>query len=150
MFTANGTSGAPERDNGRRRPTIRLMRILLVENDETVAEPLQRALMHEGFDVDRVATGAAAVDANEPDVVLLDIGLPDVDGYEVCRRLRARSDVPIVFLSPRCGEEDRVTGLDLGGDDFVVEPFGVRELAARIRAVSRRRLPAAPVAATTS
>ena len=126
------------------------MRILLVEDDETVAEPLRRALVHEGFDVDRVATGAAAVDASEPDVVLLDIGLPDVDGYEVCRRLRARSDVPIVFLSARCGEEDRVTGLDLGGDDFVVEPFGVRELAARIRAVSRRRSPTAPTAAGTT
>jgi len=126
------------------------MRILLVENDETIAEPLERALVHEGFDVDRVATGAAAVDAargllaGEPDVVLLDLGLPDVDGYEVCRRVRASSDVPIVFLSAQSAEEDRVIGLDLGGDDFVVEPFGVRELAARIRAVSRRR-----VAATT-
>ena len=117
------------------------MRILLVEDDETIAEPLQRALTNEGFDVDRVATGGGAIDASEPDVVLLDLGLPDIDGYEVCRRLRARSDVPIVFLTARSGEDDRVTGLDLGGDDYVIKPFGVRELVARIRAVSRRHQP---------
>ena len=117
---------------------------MLVEDDETIAEPLQRALVREGFDVDRVATGAAAVNAHAratptpPDLVLLDLGLPDIDGYEVCRQLRARSDVPIVFLTARSAEADRVAGLELGGDDYVVKPFGVRELVARIRAVSRR------------
>ena len=113
--------------------------VLLVEDDEAIAQPLVKGLEREGFTVRWVATGAAAVDAAEPDVVLLDLGLPDMDGYEVCRRMRARSDVPIVFLTARSDEVDRVVGLELGADDYVVKPFGFRELVARIRAVTRRR-----------
>ena len=115
------------------------MDVLLVEDDEAIAQPLVKGLEREGFTVNWVATGLAAVDAAEPDIVLLDLGLPDLDGYEVCRRIRAKSDVPIVFLTARSDEVDRVVGLELGADDYVVKPFGFRELVARIRAVTRRR-----------
>jgi two-component system response regulator RegX3 len=117
------------------------VQVLLVEDDDAIAEPLVKGLEREGFSVERVATGAAALDAGEPDVVLLDLGLPDIDGYEVCRRLRARSEVPIVFLTARSEEVDRVIGLELGADDYVVKPFGFRELVARIKAVTRRSVP---------
>jgi|SRR5581483_5746783 len=115
--------------------------VLLVEDDEAIAQPLVKGLEREGFSVNWVATGSEAVVAAEPDVVLLDLGLPDIDGYEVCRRIRARSEVPIVFLTARSDEVDRVVGLELGADDYVVKPFGFRELVARIRAVTRRRAP---------
>ena len=114
------------------------MRLLLVEDDDAIAEPLEKGLVREGFEVHRVATGRQALDATEADLVLLDLGLPDVDGYEVCRRLRARSDCPIIVITARGDEVDRVVGLELGADDYVVKPFGFRELVARIRAVSRR------------
>ncbi|HVF74960.1 MAG TPA: response regulator transcription factor [Acidimicrobiales bacterium] len=117
------------------------MRVLIVEDDDAIAEPLAKGLEREGFSVERVATGGAALDAEEPDVVLLDLGLPDIDGYEVCRRMRARSDVPIIVLTARSEEVDRVVGLELGADDYVVKPFGFRELVARMRAVTRRRAP---------
>jgi DNA-binding response OmpR family regulator len=115
--------------------------VLLVEDDDAIAEPLVKGLEREGFSVVRVATGEAALAAAEPDVVLLDLGLPDIDGYEVCRRMRTRSEVPIVVLTARGEEVDRVVGLELGADDYVVKPFGFRELVARIRAVTRRRGP---------
>src|SRR6202035_2575092 len=86
----------------------------------------------------RVTTGAQALAAGETDVVLLDLGLPDLDGIEVCRQLRSRSDVPILVISARGEEVDRVIGLELGADDYLVKPFGFRELIARIRAVQRR------------
>ena len=117
------------------------MRVLLVEDDDTIADPLSKGLQREGFDIERVASGSAAIEAKEPDVVLLDLGLPDIDGYEVCRKMRATSDVPILFLTARSDEIDRVVGLELGADDYVVKPFGFRELVARIRAVTRRRGP---------
>ncbi|MFN8035924.1 MAG: response regulator transcription factor [Acidimicrobiia bacterium] len=117
------------------------MEILLVEDDDAIAAPLAKGLEREGFAVRRVATGAAALDAEPPDVVLLDLGLPDVDGFEVCRRLRAGSDVPIIVITARSDEVDRVVGLELGADDYIVKPFGFRELVARIRAVTRRRQP---------
>jgi DNA-binding response OmpR family regulator len=117
------------------------MQVLLVEDDDAIAEPLVKGLEREGFVVQRVATGSAALEADEPDIVLLDLGLPDIDGYEVCRRLRQRSEVPIVFLTARSEEVDRVVGLELGADDYVVKPFGFRELVARIKAVTRRRAP---------
>jgi DNA-binding response OmpR family regulator len=115
--------------------------VLLVEDDDTIADPLSKGLQREGFDIERVSSGTAAMEAPQPDVVLLDLGLPDIDGYEVCRRMRATSDVPIVFLTARSDEIDRVVGLELGADDYVVKPFGFRELVARIRAVARRRGP---------
>jgi DNA-binding response OmpR family regulator len=114
------------------------VKILVVEDEDAIAEPLADGLRREGFDVERAATGEEALAATEPDVVLLDLRLPDVDGYEVCRRLRSRSDVPIIIVSARGEEVDRVVGLELGADDYVVKPFGLREVIARIRAVTRR------------
>ena len=114
------------------------MRVLLVEDDDSIAEPLAEGLRREGFAVVCAATGAEALAAEEPDIVLLDLRLPDVDGFTVCRELRARSEVPIIVVSARGEEVDRVVGLELGADDYVVKPFGLRELIARIRAVSRR------------
>ena len=114
------------------------MRILVVEDDDGIAEPLEEGLIREGFDVQRVATGSDALSAPIPDLVLLDIGLPDLDGYAVCRQMRARSTVPILILTARGAEIDRVIGLELGADDYIVKPFGFRELVARIRAVLRR------------
>jgi len=114
------------------------MRILLVEDEDTIAEPLAEGLRREGFDVERAATGAAALDAQAADLVLLDLRLPDMDGLDVCRALRGRSEVPIIVVTARGEEADRVVGLELGADDYVVKPFGLRELIARIRAVTRR------------
>src|SRR5512132_1377724 len=114
------------------------MDVLIVEDEDAIAEPLAEGLRREGFTVTRVATGKAALEATEPDVVLLDLRLPDVDGYEVCRELRARSEVPIIVVTAKGEEVDRVVGLELGADDYVVKPFGLRELVARIRAVARR------------
>ncbi len=112
--------------------------MLIVEDDDAIAEPLQDGLEREGFSCHRVATGQAALDAPDADIVLLDLGLPDIDGTEVCRRMRGRSAVPIIVVTARGEEADRVIGLELGADDYVVKPFGIRELAARIRAVLRR------------
>lgn len=117
------------------------VRILVVEDDASIARSLTDALAQSGFEVERVATGRAAIDAahaTEPDLVLLDLGLPDIDGYDVCRELRSWSSVPIIVLTARGEELDRVLGLELGADDYVVKPFGFRELVARIRAVTRR------------
>jgi DNA-binding response OmpR family regulator len=113
-------------------------RLLVVEDDESIAEPLVEGLAREGFAVARVATGAAALAADEADLVLLDLGLPDLDGREVCRQLRARTGVPIIVVTARSEELDRVLLLEMGADDYVVKPFGFRELVARIRAVQRR------------
>jgi two-component system, OmpR family, response regulator RegX3 len=114
------------------------MRILLVEDEDTIAEPLAEGLRREGFGVERAATGRAALEAPAADLVLLDLRLPDMDGLDVCRALRERSDVPIIVVTARGEEADRVVGLELGADDYVVKPFGLRELIARIRAVGRR------------
>ncbi len=121
------------------------MRVLIVEDDDAIATPLAKGLEREGLAVDRVETGADALDRSAAasfDVVLLDLGLPDRDGFDVCRELRARSDVPIIVVTARSEEVDRVVGLELGADDYIVKPFGLRELVARIRAVVRRRTPA--------
>jgi DNA-binding response OmpR family regulator len=122
------------------------MRVLIVEDDDAIATPLAKGLEREGLSVDRVGTGNDALDRSAAaafDVVLLDLGLPDRDGFDVCRELRARSDVPIIVVTARSEEVDRVVGLELGADDYIVKPFGLRELVARIRAVVRRRIPAA-------
>ncbi|MFF3847022.1 response regulator transcription factor [Streptomyces sp. NPDC002328] len=124
------------------------MRVLLVEDDEPVAESLRRGLKRYGFEVEWVGTGAAALAHPGPyDVVLLDLGLPDTDGLDVCKALRGRGDVPIIVISARSDETDRVVGLELGADDYVSKPFGVREVIARIRAVMRRARPRAAQAA---
>ena len=118
------------------------MHVLVVEDDDAIAEPLARGLERQGWTVHRESTGLGALDALESgptvDLVLLDLGLPDIDGYEVCRRVRARSTVPIIVLTARGDEIDRVLGLELGADDYVVKPFGFRELVARMNAVLRR------------
>ena len=112
--------------------------VLIVEDEDSIAEPLMEGLRREGFGVERAATGRAALSAALPDLVLLDLRLPDVDGFDVCRELRRRSDVPIIVVTAKGEEADRVIGLELGADDYVVKPFGIRELVARIRAVMRR------------
>ncbi len=117
------------------------MKILIVEDEDAIAIPLAEGLEREGFDVERVATGGAALAASEPDLVLLDLRLPDMDGLDVCRELRSRSQVPIIVVTAKGEEVDRVVGLEVGADDYVVKPFGLRELVARIRAVSRRSRP---------
>ena len=114
------------------------MRLLVVEDDPSISEPLCTGLTREGFTVDHVATGESALNAEPADLVLLDLGLPDLDGRAVCRELRARSNVPIIVVTARSEEIDRVTLLELGADDYVVKPFGFRELVARIGAVLRR------------
>ncbi|WP_369394318.1 response regulator transcription factor [Streptomyces sp. CG1] len=114
------------------------MHVLLIEDDDRVAEPLVEGLRRFGFTVEHARTGAEGLAATEPAMVLLDLGLPDVDGIDVCRALRARSSVPIIMITARDSEVDRVLGLELGADDYVSKPFGVRELVARIRAVTRR------------
>jgi two-component system, OmpR family, response regulator RegX3 len=114
------------------------MKILLVEDEDSIAVPLAEGLRREGYDVDRAATAEAALAAAPADCVLLDLRLPDGDGYAVCRQLRERSAVPIIMVTARGEEIDRVIGLELGADDYVVKPFGLRELIARIRAVTRR------------
>jgi DNA-binding response OmpR family regulator len=123
------------------------VRILLVEDEDSIAEPLVAGLRREGFDVERAATGRDALSAAAADLVLLDLRLPDVDGLDVCRALRERGDTPIIVVTARGEESDRVVGLELGADDYVVKPFGLRELIARIRAVTRRttRIPQAPL-----
>jgi len=117
------------------------VQILIVEDDDAIAKPLAAGLEREGFEVTRVATGEDALEAALPDLVLLDLRLPGMDGTEVCRRLRARSDVPIIVVTAKGEEVDRVVGLELGADDYLVKPFGFRELLARIRAVMRRARP---------
>jgi two-component system response regulator RegX3 len=114
------------------------MLVLIVEDEDSIADPLAEGLRREGFEVRRAATGEEALAVASPDLVLLDLRLPDMDGYSVCRELRARSDVPIIIVTAKGEEVDRVVGLELGADDYVVKPFGLRELVARIRAVSRR------------
>jgi DNA-binding response OmpR family regulator len=112
--------------------------VLVVEDEDTIAEPLAEGLRREGFEVRRAATGREALEAPDADLVLLDVRLPDLDGFSVCRELRGRSDVPIIMVTAKGEEIDRVVGLELGADDYIVKPFGFRELLARIRAVTRR------------
>ena len=124
------------------------MKLLLVEDEDAIAEPLAEGLRREGFVVERVATGREALEVAEPDLVLLDVGLPDMDGFSVCRELRSRSSVPIIMVTAKGEEVDRVVGLEVGADDYVVKPFGIRELVARIRAVSRRTAERPPTTRT--
>ena len=115
--------------------------VLLVEDEESITEPLQEALAREGFDASVARTAAEALSRArelDPDVVLLDVMLPDGSGFDVCRELRRESRVPIIMVTARGEEADRVVGLELGADDYVTKPFSAREVAARIRAVLRR------------
>ena len=115
--------------------------MLLVEDEASIVGPLAAALEREGFEIRVAGTAKEAVELGrkaEPDLVLLDLMLPDGSGYDVCRELRRSSDVPIVMLTARGEESDRIVGLELGADDYVVKPFSAREVIARIRAVLRR------------
>ncbi len=114
--------------------------MLVVEDDPSIGEPLREALGLEGFEVEWVQCGADALAAPPADLVLLDLGLPDLDGREVCRRLTAASSAPVIVLTARDEEVERVLLLEMGADDYVLKPFGFRELVARIRAVHRRSI----------
>jgi DNA-binding response OmpR family regulator len=120
--------------------------ILVVDDEPNIAELIELYLSREGFQVVKADSGEGAVQAvadHRPRLVVLDIGLPDIDGLEVCRRLRQTSTIPVIFLTARDGEVDRVVGLELGGDDYVTKPFSPPELVARVKAVLRRTDPAA-------
>ena len=128
-------------------------RVLVVEDDRTLLEVLQYNLAKEGYEVLTAADGAAGLEASRshrPDLVVLDVMLPVMDGYEVCRALRRETTVPILMLTARTDEMDRVVGLEVGADDYVTKPFSMRELMARVRAMLRRsemmRNAAAPAA----
>ncbi|MGZ8633387.1 MAG: response regulator transcription factor [Solirubrobacteraceae bacterium] len=118
------------------------MRILVVDDEPAVRTSLERALSLEGYDIDVAGDGAAALDqlaVAPPDAVVLDVGMPRVDGLEVCRRMRAAGDrTPVLMLTARDAIDDRVEGLDAGADDYLVKPFALRELRARLRALLRR------------
>jgi two-component system OmpR family response regulator len=118
--------------------------VLVVDDDPHLREVVSYALQRDGFSVRTVRDGREAlaeVDRLPPDLVVLDVMMPELDGLEVCKRLRARGRLPIVFLSSRDEEVDRVLGLELGGDDYITKPFSTRELVARVRAVLRRAAP---------
>ena len=115
--------------------------VLLVEDETSITEPLAEALRREGFDTQVAGTVAESLELAgkiDPDLVLLDVMLPDGSGFDVCRELRRHSQVPIIMLTARGEEADRIVGLELGADDYVVKPFSAREVVARIRAVLRR------------
>lgn len=121
--------------------------ILIVEDESAIADSIAYALRTEGFTPHHVSLGEAALramramDASQYQLIVLDIGLPDISGFEVCRRLRQFSDIPVIFLTARSDEIDRVVGLEIGADDYVVKPFSPRELVARIRVILRRLTP---------
>jgi two-component system, OmpR family, response regulator RegX3 len=120
-------------------------RILFVEDERSISEPFSKALAREGFEPHVAGTAARALelaDSLDPDLILLDLHLPDGDGRDLCRTIRARSGVPIIILTARGTETDRIVGLELGADDYVVKPFSGGEVIARIRAVLRRATPA--------
>ncbi len=117
------------------------MRILLVEDEPAIADTLVYALQSERFEVVHALTGKEALrqfEQKTPELVILDIGLPDMTGLEVCKAIRQKHATPILFLTARDGEIDRILGLELGGDDYVTKPFSPREIVARIRAILRR------------
>jgi len=115
--------------------------VVIVEDDPNISDLLDAYLREAGFRVlqaDRGERGLELIETHRPAMVVLDIGLPDIDGFEVCRRVRARSSVPVLFLTARDGEIDRILGLELGADDYVTKPFSPREIVARVKAILRR------------
>jgi DNA-binding response OmpR family regulator len=117
------------------------MNILVVEDDPRISDVLEYALKTDGYEVQTAQRGREAAEIarrSSPGLIVLDVGLPDIDGFEVCRIVRTFSDVPVIFLTSRSDEIDRVVGLEIGGDDYVVKPFSPRELLARIKAILRR------------
>ncbi|KNX80418.1 transcriptional regulator [Pseudomonas sp. 250J] len=127
--------------------------ILIVEDESAIADTLVYALQADGHSTEWVSLGSAAVEQQRlrpADLVILDIGLPDISGFETCRQLRRFSEVPVMFLSARDAEIDRVLGLEIGADDYVVKPFSPREVAARVRAILKRMTPRLEVASESA
>jgi len=125
------------------------MKVLVVEDDPGISDVLEYSLKGAGFEVHKTSSGRQAIPlAGASDFVVLDIGLPDLDGFEVCREIRRSSPVPILFLTSRTDEIDRVVGLELGADDYLAKPFSPRELVARIKAITRRSNGHPPTPAT--
>ncbi len=117
------------------------MNILIVDDEPAIADTLAYALRADGFSVDHCLLGGDALErlaAKQHDLVVLDVGLPDLNGFDVCRALRRHSNIPVLFLTARSDEIDRIVGLELGGDDYVAKPFSPREVVSRIRAILRR------------
>src|SRR2546421_8159424 len=128
------------------------MKVLIVEDDPRITDVLEYALKADGYEVQTAQRGREGIEIAtrcSPSLIVLDVGLPDLDGFEVCRSVRTFSDVPIIFLTSRSDEIDRVVGLEIGGDDYVVKPFSPRELLARIKAIRRRHDRTASVPAET-
>ncbi|MES2049736.1 MAG: two-component system response regulator CreB [Pseudomonadota bacterium] len=129
--------------------------ILIVEDESAIADTLAYALTTDGFTAHHVTLGQSALDllrspaSPRPALIVLDVGLPDMSGFDVCRRLRQFSDTPVIFLTARNDEIDRIVGLEIGADDYVTKPFSPRELVARIRAVLRRLQASASTSSTT-
>ncbi|NCB28494.1 MAG: response regulator transcription factor, partial [Clostridia bacterium] len=125
-------------------------KILIVEDESTIADIIAFNLVREGFETQTAYDGGEGLRMalkDAPDLILLDVMLPVKDGFEVCKQVRTQSDVPIIMLTAREEESDKVTGLELGADDYVTKPFSMRELIARVRANMRRTAPAQPAAA---
>ena len=117
------------------------MKVVLIEDEPTIADTVVYALQSEGYEVEWGNTGEsgiALINNESPDIVILDIGLPDMNGFEVFRKIRSIAEIPVIFLTARNIEIDKVTGLEMGADDYIVKPFSPRELTARVRAVLRR------------
>ena len=123
-------------------------KILIIEDDQSIRESLKDGLALEGYEViccENGNLGLEAFDAEKPDLVILDLIMPEIDGLEVCKRIRAKADsIPVIMLTAKDNEIDKVVGLEIGADDYLTKPFGMRELAARIKALLRRRAPAQP------
>ena len=125
------------------------MKILIVDDEPAISDTLAYALRSDGFTADSCMLGAEAIallGRGEHDLVVLDVGLPDMSGFDVCRQLRRHSEIPVLFLTARSDEVDRIVGLELGGDDYVAKPFSPREVVSRIRAILRRLRPEARTA----
>src|SRR5574343_641855 len=121
------------------------MKILIVDDEPAISDTLAYALRSDGFTAENCTLGAEALDrlaGGDHDLVVLDVGLPDLSGFDVCRLLRRFSDIPVLFLTARSDEVDRIVGLELGADDYVAKPFSPREVVSRIRAILRRLDPA--------
>jgi two-component system catabolic regulation response regulator CreB len=128
-------------NSGRRKLFIMKARILIVDDEPAIVDAIQYALETEGFETVCLSSGIpviAALTENPADLVILDIGLPDISGFELCGRIRQISQVPVIFLTARTDEIDRVVGLEIGGDDYITKPFSPREVSARVKAVLRR------------
>ena len=143
IVSAEGVGTAVEAPEARDGEPGRPFRVLVVEDDRQIARVLKLELEHEGYVVDSAHDGLAGLERalKEPDLVILDLMLPKMDGVEVCKRIRAKSRVPIIMLTAKDRVQDRVSGLDVGADDYLTKPFAIEELLARVRARLRERHP---------